>query len=102
MGVPEIWGYVKDAVDADVTRLVASQQVFVRPYVVPPETPAIAVADLRSAFIETTEDPKFLDDARNAKLDIELVSGSEIHDRVMMIYSASSVTLDRLRLILKP
>jgi len=102
MGVPEIWNYLKNPQDADVTRIVASQQIFVRSYVVPPDTPAAAVVDLRSAFVKTLQDPKFLEDARNAKTDIQHVSGSEIQDRVKMIYSASPASLDRLRSILKP
>ena len=102
MGIPEIWGYLKNPQDTDVTKLVASQQVFVRPYVVPPDTPASAVADLRAAFVKTLQDPKFLADAQNAKLDIQHVSGSDIQDRVKMIYSAPTAILDRLRSILKP
>jgi tripartite-type tricarboxylate transporter receptor subunit TctC len=102
MGVPEIWSFLKDAADADATRLVAAQQAFFRPYVMPPDTPAAAIADIRSAFAKTLQDPKFLEDARIAKLDINPVTGPEIQDSVKAIYSATPATLNRLRSILKP
>jgi tripartite-type tricarboxylate transporter receptor subunit TctC len=66
MGVPSVWKYVKTDTARKIVQLVIGQQVFQRPYVVPPGTPAERVAALRAAFDDTMSDPQYL--AETAKL----------------------------------
>ena len=63
MGVPEIWKFVDNEEDRRVAELVIGQQVFQRPYIVPPGTPAAQIEILRTAFDATVQDPQFLADA---------------------------------------
>ncbi len=49
-GVPPIWQFIKKEEDKKPVELVLSQQVFGRPYIAPPGTPAERVKILRDAF----------------------------------------------------
>ena len=50
MGVPPVWQFIKNDEDKKAVELIVSQQVFGRPFVAPPGTPAEAVKILRDAF----------------------------------------------------
>src|SRR5215475_8748115 len=78
MGVPEIWKYIKSDADRKVVELVASQQVFMRFFVAPPETPAVRVSALRAAFEQVMKDADFLSDAQRAQLSIKPLSGDNV------------------------
>ncbi len=49
-----------------------------RLYALPPATPADRVRTLRAAFLKTLSDPEFVNDARQAQLDIDPVAGEEV------------------------
>ena len=63
LGVPHVYRYVKNDADRKVVDFIVSQQLFQRPFIVAPETPADRVAILRTAFAATMKDPQFLADA---------------------------------------
>jgi tripartite-type tricarboxylate transporter receptor subunit TctC len=77
--------------------LVYSQQVFGRPYILPPGVPADRVAALRAAFVETLRDPELLAVAEAMKLDISLVSGEELQKKVEELYSAPPDIVERAK-----
>src|SRR5262249_31255211 len=48
------------------------------PFVAPPGLPPERAAALRTAFMAMCRDPAFLDDARNAKLDVSPIDGEAV------------------------
>jgi tripartite-type tricarboxylate transporter receptor subunit TctC len=71
-----------------------------RPYLVGPGVPADRVQVLREAFVQTLKDPDFLDEAKKAKLDIDLVSADEVERRVRDLFALPEPVKARFRTIL--
>ena len=102
MGVPPLWAYLKNEEDRKAVELIVSQQMFQRPFVLPPDVPAEQVATLRAAFDATMTDKQFLDDAEKARIDIVPLSGAKVQELVEGIYAAPRNVIDRAKEILKP
>ena len=101
MGVPEIWKFVNNEEDRRVAELVISQQVFQRPYIVPPGTPAAQIGILRTAFDATLQDPLFLADAIKMKISITPLSGLQVQDIVAKLYATPRELVERARKAIK-
>ncbi|MGE3710442.1 MAG: hypothetical protein AB7G35_12275, partial [Hyphomicrobiaceae bacterium] len=97
LGVPIIWKFVKNKEQERALRLIFDQQVFGRPYIMPPGVPADRVAMLRKAFMDTAKDPAFLADAQRAKLPIDALSGAEVQEAVAELYKASPADAERAK-----
>lgn len=97
MGVPMIWQFIENGEDRQVAELVIAQQLFGRPYIAPPETPAAIVALLRAGFERTMADKEFLADAEKSKIDIAPAGGERVQDGVRRIYAASQHIVERAR-----
>lgn len=97
MGVPQIWQFIDGEEDRQVAELVIAQQLFGRPYIAPPETPANAVALLRAGFEVTMADAAFLADAEKSKIDIAPAGGQRVQDGVNRIYAATPRIVERAR-----
>lgn len=59
-------------------RLTVIPPLMGRPFALAPGVPKARVAAMKKAFIDMTKDPKFLEDAKRLKRDIEIVDGDEI------------------------
>jgi len=59
-------------------RLTVIPPLMGRPFALAPGVPNARVAAMKKAFIDMTKDPKFLEDAKRLKRDIEIVDGDEI------------------------
>jgi tripartite-type tricarboxylate transporter receptor subunit TctC len=101
-GVPEMWKYVKNADDRKAVELVVSQQVFGRPYLAPPGTPAEQVTILRSAFEATMKDKAFLEDAEKTRIDINPSPGGTIQQLVEKLYATPKSIVERAKEVVKP
>jgi tripartite-type tricarboxylate transporter receptor subunit TctC len=101
-GVPHIWKFVPKEDDRKVAELVVSQQVFQRSYIVPPQTPAEALAILRTAFDATMKDPAFLADAEKLKISIEPLSGGKVQDVIARLYATPKEFVERAKAVIKP
>ncbi len=101
MGVPDFFDFVS-ADDRPAVELIVSQQVFGRPYVLAPETPADRVEIIRAAFDATMADEAFLADAEKMRLDISPSTGTEVQDMVTNMYAASGPVLERARELIAP
>lgn len=97
MGVPQLWNYVKNEDDRKVIELVVSQQIFGRPYFMPPGTTAERVTTLRNAFSATVKDKAFLEDAKKTRIDIEPVDGSKIQQVVERLYNTPKNIVERAK-----
>lgn len=89
MGVPNIETFVKGPDGKAVHDLVVAQQLFGRPYVVPPGTPSEQVNILRKAFALALASPELLADAERAKIDIAPAGGERVQDGIRQVYDAS-------------
>ena len=102
MGVPAMWGFVKNDLDRKAAELVVSQQIFGRPYILPPGTPEAQVKILREAFDKTFKDPEFLEDAKKSRIDIAPSSGEKVQDLVARIFASPADVVDRAKRIIQP
>jgi tripartite-type tricarboxylate transporter receptor subunit TctC len=73
----------------------------VRPYVLPPNTPADRVQIIRKAFMDTMKDPDFLAEAKKANLDINPADGIELEQSVKEILKLEPGLVAKLKEILK-
>jgi tripartite-type tricarboxylate transporter receptor subunit TctC len=102
LGVPEIWGFIKNENDRKAVELVVSQQVFSRPHVVAPETPAEQVKLLRAAYDAVMVDAQFLAEAEKLRLDISPSPGAKLQQLVKNVYATPAATVERARAIILP
>jgi tripartite-type tricarboxylate transporter receptor subunit TctC len=102
LGVRMIQDYVRNDDDRAVLELFLAQQIFGRPYVVPPDTPEQQTEILRRAFDETMSDPRFLDDVNKNKLQISAAPGTLVQGVVAGIYATPKHILDRAKDVIKP
>jgi tripartite-type tricarboxylate transporter receptor subunit TctC len=97
MGVPEVWGYLNNPDDRKMIELMVSQQLFQRPYILPPGTPAEAVKILRTAFDSVVKDPDFLAEAAKAKLTVNSASGEKVQKLVESVYATPKPLVERYK-----
>jgi tripartite-type tricarboxylate transporter receptor subunit TctC len=102
MGVPRITEFTKTEEDRKAVELIITQQVFGRPYLLPPGTPAEQVKILREAFMKTMADKEFLDDAKRLRLDITPLDGAKVQQMVEGLYSAPAAVVDKAKAAVKP
>jgi tripartite-type tricarboxylate transporter receptor subunit TctC len=102
LGAAPMWNYVKDAETRAVLELIVSQQVFGRPFMLPPETPKDRVDVLRKAFDSTMADPAFLAEAAKMSLDIAPASGARVQGLVEKLYAAPVSVVSRARKAMVP
>jgi tripartite-type tricarboxylate transporter receptor subunit TctC len=95
--VPNLLSFVKDDLDRKAVSLVTSQQIFSRPYVIPPGVPAQQAQILRDAFAAVLRDPKFLADAAATRLNIAPVPGERLQQVVAQLYGTSGDVVERAR-----
>jgi tripartite-type tricarboxylate transporter receptor subunit TctC len=84
--------------------MIYSQNLFGRPYLVPPGVPAERVAALRAAFATMVQDKALLADAERSKLDISPMGGEELQALVAKLYALPLQVIERAKqsLIYKP
>ena len=88
LGVPSFAKFIKTEADKTAVDLIVGQQVFGRPYMLPPGTPAERVGVLRTALAATLADPAFLAEAKGSGLDVSPASGEKVQDLLSRISAA--------------
>ena len=102
LGVPGFAKFIKSAADRRAVDLIVSQQVFGRPYLLPPGTPAARVSMLRTALAATLADPAFLAEAHASRLDVSPANGEKVQELVSRIYAAPAESIARAKELIKP
>jgi hypothetical protein len=104
MGVPRTIAFAKTEEDRQVMEMIYSQNLFGRPYLVPPGVPADRVASLRGALAAMLQDKALLAEAEKSGLDIGPMGGEELQALVAKLYALPPKVIDRAKqsLIYKP
>ncbi len=102
MSVPPIWKYLKNDQDRRAVELIVSQQVMIRSYIAPPQTPQEQIGILRAAFDATMKDRQFLEDAEKQRLVVEPMSGVKVQELVQKLYATPADIVERARLAINP
>ncbi len=76
--VPAIAEYAKDEKTKQILALIFSPQAMDRPVLLPPGVPEDKIKALRAAFKMAMDDPRFHEEAKKQKLEIEYVSGEKV------------------------
>jgi len=96
-GVPRAEELAKTEDDRRVIRLVFSQGIFGRPYVLPPGVPAERVAALRKAFVDTLNNQALRAEADRMQLDVDAMAGDELQKLVADLYATPPHLIERAR-----
>jgi tripartite-type tricarboxylate transporter receptor subunit TctC len=99
--VPLIMDLAKTDEQRQIFKLIFARQVMGRPYLGPPDVPRDRVAALRQAFAETMQDKAFLDEAAQAKLEINPVNGEQIEALVNEVYQTPPDVVKKAAAILQ-
>ncbi len=104
MGVPLTISFAKTEDDRQVMEMIYSQNLFGRPYLVPPGVPAERVRALRAALASMLKDRALLADAERSGLDIGPMGGEELQALVARLYALPPRIIERAKqsLIYKP
>ena len=86
-GIPLTYSYAKSDEDRKIMELAYSQEIFGRPFILPPGSPADRVAALRKAFLAAFDDKELLAEAKTMRLDIAPISGEEVQALVAKVYA---------------
>jgi tripartite-type tricarboxylate transporter receptor subunit TctC len=98
--VPLMHELAKSKQQRDAIELISLSQTVARPFAAPPGTPPERVAILRKAFMETMNDPEFLAEARQMKLEVSPMSGEKMTELIRRAYaSPREVVNEAIRLI---
>lgn len=95
LGIPSIWQFVPQENKAAM-ELIVSQQVFQRPFVAPPGTPADRMDALRTAFMATMADAEFKSEAQRLRLEVNAKSGPEVAALVKRMYQSPRETVEKM------
>jgi tripartite-type tricarboxylate transporter receptor subunit TctC len=96
-GVPRAEELAQSEDDKKVIRLVFSQGIFGRPFVLPPGVPADRVAALRKAFVVALNDKALRAEADKMQLDVDPMSGEELQKLVTDLYDTPRRLVERAR-----
>ena len=102
LGVPDIWKYVETEQNRKIVELVAAQQLFGRPYILPPGTPPAISSMFRTAFEKVLADPEFLQEAAKVGLNITPVDGNAVQLAVEKMFAAPKDIVEGARNSIKP
>ena len=93
--VPMAIDLIQNAEDKEIYQLLAIQEEFGRPFLMPPRTDPERLAALQTAFAETLKDPAYKTDAQRAGQFIDPLTPSEARALVNQAYAAPKAILKR-------
>jgi tripartite-type tricarboxylate transporter receptor subunit TctC len=100
--VPSALEIVTDPERKRVLTLILMRQEPGRPVAVPPGVPADRVAALRRAFDATMKDPDFVREANKLNMEIEPLTGAQIHKLLADAYATPKPVIQQAAELLRP
>lgn len=97
--IPRMIDLARNDDERKLLTLFASPSTIGRSVVAPPGTPPERVADLRRAFTETIQDPTFLADLKQAKLELSPLSGEALQAAVAHTGDLPAALIERARAV---
>jgi tripartite-type tricarboxylate transporter receptor subunit TctC len=101
MGVPWVMDLAKTEEDRQLLRLIFARGAVGRPFIAPPNIPPERAAALRKAFMDTVNDPAYLQEAHRMRLEIVPITGEEAQSLIAEAYKTPRPILDRARAMLE-
>lgn len=92
-GVPFVGDLLTSEQDRPILDFLLARLYIGRPFVAPPGVPLKRVLALRTAFMDTMKDPKFLAQAKKARLPILPVSGEKVQAHIEKLSKTSRATV---------
>jgi len=97
MGVPLTVDFAKSPENRRIMELIYSQEIFGRPYMLPPGVPPERVAELRAAFTAALRDQDLAAEAQRIGLDLEPISGAQLQALAEKIYATPPAIVEQAR-----
>ena len=95
--VPLILDFARTEKERQAMELILSNQLWGRPFLLPPGVPEDRVAAVRKGFTEMMRDSEFLADAKKANVDIDVVTGDDITTILKRVYATPPETVEAVR-----
>jgi tripartite-type tricarboxylate transporter receptor subunit TctC len=95
--VPLIMEYAKTDEQKNILQVILTGQTMAWPLVAPAETPRERVELLRKTFLAMLADEDAKAEAKKLGIDIEPVSGAEIHSLLESVYATPPAIIDQVR-----
>jgi hypothetical protein len=99
--VPLAIDLAKTTADRQAIELIVSSTLFARPFAAPPGVPAERIQALRTAFVQTMNDPAYIAEAAQRRLQIELVTGERIEQVLHRVYRTPKEVVDLVNQAMK-
>ena len=100
--VPLISEYLSDPAKLQQLELSLAYLAAGRPFVAPPDVPAVRVKLLRGAFMQTVNSPEYLEEAKKMRLDTSPMTGEEVQKLIEKIYATPPDVVASVRAIMSP
>jgi tripartite-type tricarboxylate transporter receptor subunit TctC len=100
--VPFALELAKTPEDRQIMELVFAKFNLSRPFFTAPGLPPETLAMLRKSFEQVLVDPQFLEEARQAGMEIDPVRGEDVHDLVTRLLATPDDLAARTRAVLQP
>lgn len=95
--VPNAFDLVSSQKDRQLLRLLIGPWYYGKPFFAPTGIPADRLSALRTAFMQTQQDPAFIQEADRMKLAMRPIDGNHVRDAVKRIYRTPKAVIERAR-----
>ena len=97
--VPFIMDLARTPAEKQMIELLLAANEMGRPFFTPPGVPQDRVEALRTAFVETAKDPKFIAEAKKQGMELQLMTGKEVQDLVDRVYASPAAVVEMAKKI---
>jgi tripartite-type tricarboxylate transporter receptor subunit TctC len=97
LSVPTLAELLTNEEDRKVLDVFETQFVLLRPFIAPPGVPFSRIRALREAFVKAVNDTGYIEDARKARIDVNLITGEQAEKIVMVSANAPFSILNKIR-----
>lgn len=101
-GIPEFWKFMDTEEKKQMGVLLVTQQIFGRPFMAPPGTPADRVKTLREGIWKTLNDPAYKADAIRARLSVNPAPGERVQELVAKLYATPEAVVEKAKAVMLP